>query len=86
MLTVLFFGQLQERLQTKSLSIDINCEGLVLDSVTKLRQHLQQKGDMWQEYLIFGQALVAVNQEMAEEDVKLSDTDEVAFFPPVTGG
>ena len=29
---------------------------------------------------------VAVNQEFAEYDTPISDNDEVAFFPPVTGG
>lgn len=29
---------------------------------------------------------VAVNQEFAAEDVRLTENDEVALFPPVTGG
>ena len=30
--------------------------------------------------------LVAVNQEMTNPDAEISDSDEIAFFPPVTGG
>ena len=30
--------------------------------------------------------LVAVNQEYADFNKKISDEDEIAFFPPVTGG
>jgi len=30
--------------------------------------------------------LVAVNQEYADFDKEVNDGDEVAFFPPVTGG
>jgi molybdopterin converting factor small subunit len=33
-----------------------------------------------------GNILMAVNQEYAEADQFVSDGDEVAFFPPVTGG
>lgn len=29
---------------------------------------------------------VAVNQEMADAETPVKDGDEVAFFPPVTGG
>ena len=30
--------------------------------------------------------LVAVNHEYVDKNVKLKDGDEIAFFPPVTGG
>ncbi|MCI0399823.1 MAG: MoaD/ThiS family protein [Gammaproteobacteria bacterium] len=30
--------------------------------------------------------LIAVNMEYARPDAEVSDGDEVAFFPPVTGG
>jgi len=30
--------------------------------------------------------LVAINQEYAEPDTRVKDGDEIAFFPPVTGG
>lgn len=33
-----------------------------------------------------GQVRVAVNQEFAAGDTRVSPGDEVAFFPPVTGG
>ena len=32
------------------------------------------------------QILFAVNQEYVHADYQLKDGDEVAFFPPVTGG
>lgn len=46
-------------------------------------------GEAWQR--LHGQAmpprvLAAVNQEYVAGDHRLADGDEVAFFPPVTGG
>ncbi len=41
----------------------------------------------WQTALAQGNALrVAVNQEMAQPTTPVKPGDEVAFFPPVTGG
>ena len=33
-----------------------------------------------------GNALVAINQQYADFDATVEEDDEVAFFPPVTGG
>ena len=30
--------------------------------------------------------LVAINQEMSDIEARIADHDEIAFFPPVTGG
>ena len=81
MLKVLFFGQLKEVLNTSMLNVEAEHK-----TVLDLRQSLQTQGQAWQENLAFGKALVAVNQTMASEDVELASNDEVAFFPPVTGG
>jgi molybdopterin synthase sulfur carrier subunit len=45
------------------------------------------RGGAWQSALAEGKALrVAVNQEMALPTTPVKPGDEVAFFPPVTGG
>jgi len=45
------------------------------------------RGGAWATALAQGKAVrVAVNQEMAEPSTPLKAGDEVAFFPPVTGG
>lgn len=89
MLKVLFFGQLKDVIKTEYLEIEIiqnGQSGQPINTVAMLRNLLQEKGDIWNEYLAYGKALVAVNQEMTGDDTALNDTDEIAFFPPVTGG
>jgi molybdopterin synthase sulfur carrier subunit len=86
MLKILFFGQLKEIIKTESLEIDIIQSGKQLNTVAMLRSLLQAKGDVWNESLVYGKALVAVNQEMMSDDAAINDSDEIAFFPPVTGG
>ncbi|MES9902271.1 MAG: MoaD/ThiS family protein, partial [Sedimenticola sp.] len=48
---------------------------------------LQARGGIWQETFGADQTvMMAVNQEMADATIAVADGDEVAFFPPVTGG
>lgn len=86
MLKVLFFGQLKEVIKTDCLEVDFVQGDKQLNTVAILRTMLQEKGDLWNEYLAFGKALAAVNQEMSADDTALKKGDEIAFFPPVTGG
>ena len=56
-------------------------------SLQALRATLAKRGDTWARELSTSKSIkAAVNQEMAHADVPLKDGDEVAFFPPVTGG
>jgi len=82
MIKVLFFAQLKERLNCGELRLDLD-KSL---SVNSLKTHLKAQGDIWQECLEDGRVLVAVNQTMANADTIINREDEVAFFPPVTGG
>jgi len=81
---LLFFASLREQVGT-------GCEQLELPAgvttVAALRAHLMTRGAAWQTALGEKRALrVAVNQEMAQPSTPLKAGDEVAFFPPVTGG
>jgi len=59
----------------------------VTSTVAGLRTLLMARGGAWQTALAQGRALrVAVNQEMAQPATPVKPGDEVAFFPPVTGG
>ena len=47
---------------------------------------IAQHGEQWSKVLRDGRVLMAVNQAVAKQDTTVRDGDEVAFFPPVTGG
>ena len=55
-------------------------------TVGGLQQWLQDRGEPWREALADERLLVAVNQEVGDRETAVSDGDEVAWFPPVTGG
>ncbi len=83
MIRVLFFARLREQL---------DCEGLELESVPStatvgdIRALLRDKGDVWRDALGAENIVLAVNHEQVDEDYPVGPGDELAFFPPVTGG
>ncbi|RCX30702.1 molybdopterin converting factor subunit 1 [Thioalbus denitrificans] len=84
MIRILYFARLREQLGTGAETLPLP-EGVT--DVAGLRHLLQARQGVWSEALGgSARVLVAVNQEMAEDATVLSDGDEVAFFPPVTGG
>lgn len=56
-----------------------------LSNLEQLREHLQSRGGVWQ-VLAEQNLMCARNQELCGLDQRLQDGDEIAFFPPVTGG
>lgn len=56
-------------------------------TVGALRAHLAARGGVWAEQFAPQRNLrAAVNQDMRGPEHPVADGDEVAFFPPVTGG
>ena len=55
-------------------------------TVGALRSHLAARGEGWQALAAGRNVRAALNQKMAAADSSLDGGDEVAFFPPVTGG
>jgi molybdopterin synthase sulfur carrier subunit len=81
---VLYFASLREKLGTGAEELDLPAG---VASVDALRAHLRSRGGAWAEALAEGRLLrAAVNQDMAEGAAAVKAGDEVAFFPPVTGG
>jgi sulfur-carrier protein len=81
---LLFFAGLREQLGTSGEEIELPAG---VTTLAGLREHLKARGGNY-ERVFAGKALVrmAVNQEMAQPTAAVKAGDEVAFFPPVTGG
>ena len=83
-INVLFFANFKEVLAKANLTVELENDTHVAD-ICKL---LSGKGERW--HSIFDKpsksVKIAVNQEMTDLNHKLKENDEVAFFPPVTGG
>ena len=82
MIRVCFFASLREQLDCESL----NLPGEAAGSLADVRDHLLTQHPEWAPALQASNILMAVNQQMARLDAQVADGDEVAFFPPVTGG
>ncbi|MGZ5046219.1 MAG: molybdopterin converting factor subunit 1 [Usitatibacter sp.] len=83
-MTLLYFASLRE-------TLGCSRESLALRSghatVSSLVDELRGRGAGWSEAFAPGRPWrVAVNQEMANAATPVKPGDEVAFFPPVTGG
>ena len=83
MLKVVFFAQTRELVDCDSVELEFSAE---LSDIETIRSQLATRGNKWDLALQRDKLLVAVNQEMSPWHVKINDGDEVAFFPPVTGG
>lgn len=83
MIKVQFFASIREALATDGLVVD--CADHVA-TVNDLVDYLAQKNPEWAHILLGERVLVAVNQEMTHAGARVLEGDEVAFFPPVTGG
>ncbi|SQH74406.1 molybdopterin synthase, small subunit [Shewanella benthica] len=83
MINVLFFAQVRELLGQSKLAVEASESTVTAEG---LRAQLAEKDDKWAKVLVADKLLVAVNQTISSWDTPVEDGDEVAFFPPVTGG
>lgn len=83
MIRVRYFASLREAVGTDEETLPAEQAG----TVAEIRARLRDRGGAWAETLDDGRrVLAAVNQQMARPDTAVADGDELAFFPPVTGG
>ena len=74
---VLFFASLKEHLGKAEIQVETSSS----QTVAALWNRLSADKEALPEQILF-----AVNHEYVHADYQLKDGDEVAFFPPVTGG
>ncbi len=83
MIKILYFASLRETLGLGSEDLDLPSG---VGDVGGLLDFLVARGSEWGKLATVKNLRYAVNQDMARRDTKLTEGDEVAFFPPVTGG
>ena len=84
MVTLLYFASLRERLGCSREQVALPGG---LPTVDSLVEQLRNRGEAWSQAFAPGKPWrVAVNQRMADAATALKPGDEIAFFPPVTGG
>ncbi|GGH58088.1 molybdopterin synthase sulfur carrier subunit [Comamonas phosphati] len=80
--TVRYFASIREALGTGSATLQTAAA-----TVGALREELMAQSCAAAAALTHGKAVrMALNQAMCEGDAEIRSGDEVAFFPPVTGG
>ncbi len=81
---VLYFASVREKLGKDAEELDLPAD---IATIAGLRTHLCARGGAWADALAEGRLLrTALNQDMVQPAAAIKAGDEVAFFPPVTGG
>ena len=83
-LRILYFARLREALGVAAEELEIP-DGV--SDILGLMAWLAARGEVWQQEFAGCRPLrAAVNQELVSNSAHFKAGDEVAFFPPVTGG
>jgi len=79
-----YFAKVREALGVDREELDIANN---IKTVSDLIEVLKGRGSHWQDIFSMSSSFrMAVNQEMVEVTHNINANDEVAFFPPITGG
>ncbi|HVK99933.1 MAG TPA: molybdopterin converting factor subunit 1 [Dongiaceae bacterium] len=83
MIKVLFFARIRDQIGLSELTTELPEDVHDLSDFTRA---LIQANPSFEPALTERNVLTAVNQEMASPSTTIEDGDEIAYFPPVTGG
>jgi len=83
MIQLRYFASLRETLGIGDEQIELPDN---ISDLPALTRWLQDRGESWQSALADKRLHVAVNRQIVPADTAITDGDEVAWFPPVTGG
>ena len=81
---ILYFARIKEAVNYSTEEIDLPAD---VSTITALKNYLTLRGDIWAN-LFNGKQVVraAINHALVDDLAAIQAGDEVAFFPPVTGG
>ena len=79
-----YFAKVREALGVHQEELDLAND---IKTVSDLIEVLKGRGSHWQDIFSMSSSFrMAVNQEIVEDSHTITANDEVAFFPPITGG
>ena len=83
-INILYFARIKEAVNYSSENIDLPID---IKTVTALKNYLALRGENWAN-LFNGKQVIraAINHALVDDLAAIKAGDEVAFFPPVTGG
>jgi molybdopterin converting factor subunit 1 len=82
MVSVRLFAGFKEKINKDTLEIRLNTHTTLEDFIINLGESFPQIAEILEN----NQATIAVNHEIVDQDYILKDSDEIALFPPVSGG
>jgi molybdopterin synthase sulfur carrier subunit len=83
MILISYFARYREQLKLGGEKLPLTSD---LKTIEDVRQLLMARGETWKDVIGESNLMCALNQELCHPDQPIEDFDEIAFFPPVTGG
>ena len=87
-ITIKLFSSLREALGVGEFQLALSAisEASAQVDVAAIKKRLSQRGAEWKEALNQPNLVHALNHKVVFTDAVVSEGDELAFFPPMTGG